>query len=193
MVNGNRGVAPARSMWRFLLAACAAAIFWAASVAAKEYQRLAVDVEFTGQYLASACYVKPGVDKIFVQLPAVSTLVLKVEGATAGTTSFVIPLVCDPGAENVRAFFEYGATVDPVRGTLVPQAPPNGGAAGNVHVQLLRPTGQPIKVGNRDTMPLTPLNGQSEIDLRYSVQYLSLGNATVGEVVTSVTYVIEMQ
>lgn len=127
-----------------------------------------------------------------ITLPTVSASILDAPGKTAGGTNFEIQLrdcVHVFWFQSIMAYFEAGADVDPISGELI-----NRGDAANVRLQL-RDRAGPIKVGD--------LESQEELSqwwrmyddgttsrVRLSVQYKATGVATIGSVVSTVTYSI---
>lgn len=169
-------------MKKIILAASALAL---GSVAAH-----AVDgkVTINGMVTDQTCEVSANSKDITVTLPTVGVGSLTA-GTTAGRTPFTINLEnCKAG--DVSAFFETGGNVDAASGRLN-----NTGAAKNVQVQLLSDSSVVIPVlANAAQAPVTTkatvAKDADSAALNYYAEYYATGDATVGNVATSVKYTI---
>lgn len=147
-------------------------------------------ITFNGAIEAQTCTisVNGGNQDATVQLPTVAASTLSTKGNTAGATNFTIALSdCAGKATQVRSFFEAGPNVDAASGNLR-----NNGAAGNVQVQLLNSDGVVLQAGNesqRSNAASALTDGAAT--LVYGAQYYATGQATAGDVRTSVTYSID--
>ena len=170
-----------------LLALCLAPLFSASALAHDG------TITFNGKVVAQTCSVNTGNSgNLSVTLPTVSSTSLKKDGDTVGLTPFSINLTgCTTGvngAQNVKAFFEPGATTDFATNNLT-----NTGSANNVQVQILNSDGQtPILLG-RDfagqNVTAEAIQG-SDVTLRYAARYYATGQASAGEVTSTVNYTV---
>lgn len=188
---------------RFVIAAGAALSLGMATTA------LAADgtITFSGAVTNTTCTIG-GSDSgnQTVLLPTVSTTSLQSAGQTAGTTAFQITLSnCSAGSDGggatpeVTTYFESGPTVDPDTGTLRNAA---DGGAGQVNVQILGSNSNPIVVGSqvsaagnqqnsqRVTLNGDPSAGTGSATLNYAARYYATGQATAGQVNTTVQYTL---
>ncbi|PZX34075.1 major type 1 subunit fimbrin (pilin) [Cupriavidus phytorum] len=151
-------------------------------------------ITFNGNITAQTCKINgngTNSNNFQVQLPTVSTSILKSLGDVAGQTPFNISLTeCTPDTGNVHTFFEAGPTTDATTGNLIVEA----GGAQNVQIRLLNggTANTPIKAGytdqaqNSNAVALT--NGAAT--LSYYAQYYATGQATAGAANSSVMYSI---
>lgn len=154
-------------------------------------------INFTGELTAQTCtitvngQVSPA--DATVTLPKVSTSNLSAAGQVAAQTGFNISLSnCNPATGTAAAFFEAGASVDPLSGNLR-----NTGTATAVQLQLVdATTGNAIKAGDSGQTTSTsrlPLQTDGSALLPYAVQYYATGATTPGTVLSFVTYSINYQ
>ncbi|NMV41359.1 fimbrial protein [Ralstonia insidiosa] len=157
-------------------------------------------INFSGELVAQTCTidvngtVTPAAAT--VTLPTVSTGLLTTAGQTTGQTGFQIGLSnCSGPAKSAAAFFESGATVDPLSGNL--KTTTGTGAANNVQLQLVDASnGSVIKAGDglqHLTTTKIALDASGNAKLPYAVQYFATGATTSGTVNSSVTYSIDYQ
>jgi major type 1 subunit fimbrin (pilin) len=155
-------------------------------------------INFNGELVAQTCtvavngVVSPAIST--VTLPTISNSLLTTAGQVAGQTGFSIELSkCSGSAKTAAAFFESGASVDPVTGNLNNLS----GTATEVQLQLVDASnGSKIKAG--DTMQSTAtsrltLDESGAAFMPYAVQYFASGTTTPGTVVSSVTYSVNYQ
>lgn len=153
-------------------------------------------INFTGSIQGATCTidvngtVTPAVASVALQ--AVSANRLTAAAQVAGATSFTIGLKNCIGSVSAAAFFESGATVEPIWGNLRNTA--TTGAATNVLLQLLDGTsGLAIRAGNTSQNTgntRVTLDAAGNATLPYVVQYFATGAATAGAVSSSVAYSI---
>lgn len=129
-----------------------------------------------------------------VTLPTISTGLLTTAGQVEGQTGFNIQLSnCVGTATTAAAFFNSGATVDPVSGNLLNMT----GTASNVQLQLVdQQGGAVIQAGNTNQKTKTTRNtidATGAANMPYTVQYFATGTTTPGTVVSSVTYNVDYQ
>lgn len=152
-------------------------------------------IQFNGEVTATTCTVNinGGGANPKITLPKVSSATLNAANKVAGATNFNVSLTaCTPATGGARVFFEAGTGVDAVSGRLI-----NGtGTATNVQVQLLNSAGGVIVAGapsgSQNTGAMVPITGGAAT-LSYAAQYFATAAATVGTVVSNVTYSIEYQ
>lgn len=167
------------------------------SMAAAATQASDGRINFVGELTAQTCtitvngQVSPA--PATVTLPTVSAARLSAAGQVAGQTAFNVSLSnCDPTEGSVAAFFEAGASVDPLSGNLR-----NTGTAEEVQLQLVDGmNGNPIRVGDtaqRTSTSSIPLQTDGSALLPYAVQYYATGATTAGTVLSFVTYSINYQ
>lgn len=155
-------------------------------------------INFEGELVAQTCTV--AVDGVVtpaaatVTLPTVSAGLLDAAAKSAGATNFNIQLSnCTGTATTAAAFFEAGASVDPVSGYLKNTS----GTATNVALRLLdSANGNVIQAGNINQVAATTRNAidaSGNANLPYAVEYVALDAATAGTVTSSVTYSIDYQ
>lgn len=155
-------------------------------------------INFAGELIDQTCTIeidgKVAPVAATVTLPTVSTGLLTTSGNTAGRTNFEIELSNCTAGGKARAFFESGATVDPISGQLYVT-----GGATNVRLQLLDNSagagGAVIKAGDTNQLgSTTAVNIMGGIAvLPYAVEYVATGAATAGIVNSSVTYSIDYE
>ena len=150
---------------------------------------LAVDgtITFNGTVTASSCTINSGTGSFAVTLPSVANTTLASSGATAGQTQFNIALTGCTAAATASTFFEQGANVNPVLGTLT-----STGTAANVELQLMNSDGTtPINLLNTSTnttsAAVTSAGGGT---LSYYVRYYATGASTAGSVTATEQYTI---
>ena len=149
-------------------------------------------ISFTGGVVVSTCNVtlNGSTASGTVVLPAVSTDALAVSGNTAGRTNFTLNIsscATASGKATVNAFFEAGATVNPVTGNLI-----NSGDAKNVAIQVL------VASSSAQIIPGSPTQAQPKGvslaagsgSLNYAAQYNATGVSGAGTVSSSLTYVL---
>lgn len=146
-------------------------------------------INFTGQIESQTCTVSlnGGTSTGSVELPTVSSSLLKTTGQTAGNTRFTIDLSdCSAQTGDVFAYFEQGANVN-AEGRLT-----NTGTAKNVDLQLLDSASNALNAGSTDqtASPKTAALNAGAATLTYAAQYYATDAATSGTVASSVTYSI---
>ncbi|AJO79750.1 MULTISPECIES: fimbrial protein [Pseudomonas] len=155
-------------------------------------------INFNGELVNQTCTI--AVDGVVtpaaatVTLPTVSTSLLTAAGQVAGRTGFNIQLSsCVGAATTTAAFFESGASVDPVSGNLRNMT----GTATNVQLQLVdAANGSAIQAGNTNQRTRTTrntLDASGAANMPYAIQYVASGATNPGTVVSSVTYSIDYQ
>ncbi|WP_445179037.1 fimbrial protein [Pseudomonas sp. McL0111] len=155
-------------------------------------------INFNGELVNQTCTIS--VDGVVspaiatVTLPTISTGLLTTAGQVEGQTGFNIQLSsCEGTATTAAAFFNSGATVDPVSGNLNNMT----GTANNVQLQLVdQQGGAVIQAGNTNQITKTTRNtidGTGAANMPYAVQYFATGATTPGTVVSSVTYNVDYQ
>ncbi|KHA72486.1 fimbrial protein [Pseudomonas fluorescens] len=155
-------------------------------------------INFNGELVNQTCtiavdgVVSPAVAT--VTLPTISTGLLTAAGQVEGQTGFNIQLTnCVGTATTAAAFFNSGATVDPISGNLKNMT----GSANNVQLQLVdQQGGAVIQAGNTNQIANTTRNtidGTGAANMPYAVQYFATGATTPGTVVSSVTYNVDYQ
>lgn len=149
-------------------------------------------ITINGKVTDNTCVVTtPQGKNLTVTLPTVSKLSLAEAGKTAGRTPFTLGLSNCKVNDIVRTYFEPGPTVDFATGLLN-----NAGSATNVKVQLLGDSNKPIKVlagPQANSQFVTVANADGSADLNYYAEYYATGQATSGDVTTSVQYTITYQ
>jgi major type 1 subunit fimbrin (pilin) len=155
-------------------------------------------INFNGELVNQTCtiavdgVVSPAVAT--VTLPTISTGLLTAAGQVEGQTGFNIQLTnCVGTATTAAAFFNSGATVDPISGNLKNMT----GSARNVQLQLVdQQSGTVIQAGNTNQITNTTRNtidGTGAANMPYAVQYFATDATTPGTVVSSVTYNVDYQ
>ncbi|WP_327440578.1 fimbrial protein [Pseudomonas donghuensis] len=155
-------------------------------------------INFSGELVAQTCTIAvngtatPAIAT--VTLPTVSTGLLDAAAKSTGRTNFNIQLSsCTGTASTAAAFFEAGASVDPVSGYLRN----TGGTATLVGLRLIdSANGNVIQAGNTNQLTATSRNtidASGNANLPYAVEYVALGTATAGTVTSSVTYSIDYE
>ncbi|MFS6933771.1 fimbrial protein [Klebsiella oxytoca] len=178
---------------KYLLATAVLATFGATAVQAASNGT----VNFTGEVLDKTCDVTidGNASPALVVLKAVDKSQLATAGATAKRTGFTIGLSNCSGSSKVytaSAFFENGATVDPI-GFRLNNTVTGGTAATNVQLQLIdASTGNMIKIGSPDQHTSSTVYDMSSgsATLPYAVEYYATGAATPGLVASSVNFTI---
>lgn len=153
-------------------------------------------ITITGKVMNSTCNVtgNGGSSDFTVALPPVAATALNGAGVTAGQQKFSLNLSGCPttpsGIKVGTQFYSSSANNGQLSNTVGP------GYAGNVAVQLLDSSNNPITVGGSATgaavTDQTTLSGASAT-LAYTAQYYATGTATAGSVQTTVQYVINYQ
>ncbi|HDC4524631.1 TPA: type 1 fimbrial protein [Enterobacter kobei] len=154
-------------------------------------------ITFNGELTANTCDVAIGGQSAdaTVVLPTIGTNQLDAAAKTAGETGFVIALNgCSGVLKTASAFFEPGASVDPVTGRLKNI----GGTASNVSLQLVDASSSSrtvIQAGNQNQVTSTTYKDMSSgsVNLPYNVRYYAEGPVSAGTVVTNVVYSIQYQ
>jgi major type 1 subunit fimbrin (pilin) len=155
-------------------------------------------INFNGELVNQTCTIS--VDGVVspaiatVTLPTISTGLLTAPGQVEGQTGFNIQLSnCVGTATTAAAFFNSGATVDPISGNLKNMT----GTASNVQLQLVdQQGGGVIQAGNTNQIINTTRNaidGTGAANMPYAVQYVATGATTPGTVISSVTYNVDYQ
>lgn len=155
-------------------------------------------INFNGELRNQTCtiavdgVVSPAVAT--VTLPTISTGLLTAPGQVEGQTGFNIQLTnCVGTATTAAAFFNSGATVDPISGNLKNMT----GTATNVQLQLVdQQGGAVIQAGNTNQITNTTRNnidGTGAANMPYAVQYFATGATNPGTVISSVTYNVDYQ
>lgn len=152
-------------------------------------------IDFAGEVTDTTCDVivdAQGPDAL-ITLPTVPTTALAAAADTAGMTGFNMALTNCSADVPVKAFFEYGATVDLTTGLL--KNTETTTPAGNVMLQLFDgTTGDVIMAGNSNQNADGWVNIESgAADLPYGVQYYATDASTAGLVKSQVTYTITYQ
>ncbi len=151
-------------------------------------------ITFNGELTANTCdvIVDNQAKDATIVLPTISTSQLTAAAQVAGRTGFNMALSnCAGTLKTAAAFFEAGATVDPVTGRLKNTA--TTGGATNVSLQLLDGANSSvIAAGNSNqTTKNTYVNvATGTASLPYAVQYYADGATTAGTVKSSVVYSI---
>ncbi|MGL6627384.1 fimbrial protein [Aeromonas jandaei] len=156
-------------------------------------------ITFNGSITGSTCEVAVNgkTADATVTLPTVPAEALSATGETTGKTGFFMSLTnCAapvPGASQVAAFFQAGASVDNTTGRLK-QLAPGDTAATNVSLQLSDGVSDaPIFVGNSSQIQnnhfeaITGEQGE-EVRLAYEVEYYAEDAVTAGLVTSNVVY-----
>lgn len=154
-------------------------------------------INFTGEVIDKTCdiTIDGASSPATVILEAVDKAQLASAGATAKRTGFNIELTNCTGTASVNsaaAFFENGATVDPIAYRLL-NTLADGTEATNVQLQLVdATTGAAIKVGSQDqhTSSTTYDLTSGSATLPYAVEYYATGAATPGLVTSAVNFTI---
>ncbi|PHN41795.1 MULTISPECIES: fimbrial protein [Pseudomonas] len=155
-------------------------------------------INFNGELNEQTCTI--AVDGVVtpavatVTLPTISTGLLTSAGQAEGRTGFTIQLTnCVGPATTAAAFFNSGASVDPLTGNLLNMA----GSAKNVQLQLIDAKGGAvIQAGNTNQRTKTTRNtidASGAANMSYAVQYLATGATEAGTVTSSVTYNVDYQ
>lgn len=154
-------------------------------------------ITFNGELTANTCDVVvdgQNADATVV-LPTVGTGQLDGAAKTAGETTFTMALNnCSGTLQTASAFFEAGASVDPVTGRLMNLS----GTASNVSLQLLDASnsGQAvIQAGNANQITNTTYKNVAggSTTLPYAVRYYAEAATTPGTVISNVVYSIQYQ
>ncbi|WDH20977.1 fimbrial protein [Pseudomonas chlororaphis] len=155
-------------------------------------------INFSGELVNQTCTI--AVDGVVtptaatVTLPTISTGLLTTAGQVAGRTGFNIQLSsCVGPAATAAAFFEAGASVDPISGNLRNVS----GTATNVQLQLVdQATGSRIQAGNTNQTTNTTRNtidASGNANMPYAVQYVAQDRTGAGTVISSVTYSVDYE
>lgn len=153
-------------------------------------------ISITGKVIAQTCKVDGNAagtaDAVSVQLPDVLTSQLASSGQVAGAKPFSIEVTgCDSALTSVQTYFS-GANINTGNGHLN-----NLGSAGNVEVQLLNSSSQPMALNGADataqsSLPVN-LDATGAATLNYSAQYYATGQSSAGDVNTSVAFTMVYQ
>lgn len=151
-------------------------------------------ITFNGELTANTCdvIVDGQTADATVVLPTVGINQLNTATKTAGETNFVMALSnCSGTLQTASAFFEAGASVDPVTGRLQNLT----GTASNVSLQLLDSSSEVIQAGNANQVMNTTYKDVSggSATLSYAVRYYAEAATTAGTVVSNVVYSIQYQ
>jgi major type 1 subunit fimbrin (pilin) len=163
----------------------ASTLLLAGCVAAPSASADSGTINFFGQLTDATCEVRGGTSgspSFAVQLPTISAASLD-PGVTLGHTFFRMELhSCSAVANGVKAYFESGAAVDPMLGTLPTNLP-------DVHLALFDVDSRQILVG-ADSQRTDNLLWQPDEVMHYQVAYRNVGSvaAVPGLVSASVTY-----
>ncbi|MDI6427750.1 fimbrial protein [Cronobacter dublinensis] len=153
-------------------------------------------ITFEGELTATSCDVKvdgQGADAT-IKLPTLGISQLDTAGKTAGRTNFLMELTdCEGTLKTVAAYFEAGASVDPVTGRLKNATGTDN--AKNVSLQLRDGSSSSyavIKAGNAsqatDTTYIAYDATKGTANLPYAVEYYAEGATAAGKVNSSVVY-----
>ncbi|PII48843.1 fimbrial protein [Klebsiella quasipneumoniae] len=154
-------------------------------------------ITFNGKLTANTCdvVIDGQSPNATVVLPTEGISLLNSAAKTAGETGFVMALNnCSGTLKTASAFFESGASVDPVTGRLKNMS----GTATNVSLQLLDASSTSravIQAGNQSQVSgTTYVNVSSGIaNLPYAVRYYAEAPTTAGTVISNVVYSIQYQ
>ena len=145
---------------------------------------------FAGELKAETCTIT-GPKDFTVILPTVAVSSFTTGSDKVGDTPFSISVSgCSAGLTGANVYFEHGATVQTAGGILNNMA--TSGAAGNVELALLTPSGEwidlaPPSVTSQYTQ-LTNNLSSNAARLDFIVAYVANGVVTPGTVQSSVTY-----
>ncbi|WP_058914462.1 fimbrial protein [Entomohabitans teleogrylli] len=126
-----------------------------------------------------------------VSLPKIPAFALNSPGVTQGDTPFTIALSNCTGAtlSSAYTYFESGTYLDSVSGRL--NTVSGSDSAGNIQIQLLDNTHQPIFIGDQSSQSSNLIDISSGSGLMdYIARYYATDAATAGTVYTSVNYSI---
>lgn len=150
------------------------------------------NINFIGAITTQTCTINNGNGNLTVNLPRISASAFA-NNAKPGATPFTLNLTnCTTGAK-VRAFFEFGSTVDPVTGFLKVAT----GGAQNVQIGLANPDGTDINVaaaaGSQNANQVT-VSSSGSATLSYMARYVAVGGTpTAGAATSNVAYSLEYQ
>ncbi|MDZ7555953.1 fimbrial protein [Cronobacter sakazakii] len=156
-------------------------------------------ITFEGELTATSCDVNvdgQGSDAT-ITLPTMGINQLDAAGKTAGRTNFVMDLTnCAGTLKTVAAYFEAGASVDPVTGRLKNTIDSTtGGGASKVSLQLRDGSSTSydvIKAGDASQSTKTTFvtydATEGTATLPYAVEYYAEDATTAGKVNSSVVY-----
>lgn len=144
-------------------------------------------ITITGKVTGTTCVIANN-GNVTVPLPQVSSTALATNGATAGQKAFALNLSGCASTTKATAYFEPGANVDPATGNL--RNATGAGNATNVQVQLYNSDLTPINLFSNNAKQVTigtagPMN--------FYAGYYATGQATAGDVTTSVVYTMLYQ
>ncbi|KGI78996.1 fimbrial protein [Oleiagrimonas soli] len=154
-------------------------------------------ITINGKVIAQTCQVDGNglgtADNKVVNLPDVLTTALASTGDTAGDTSFQISVTgCDASLSTVQAYFS-GGDVNSGNGRLDNSAT---GAAGNVQVQLLNGSDNPMDLSGADASAQSSqqvaLSGGAAT-LSYKARYYATGASSAGAVKSTVDFTLIYQ
>ena len=143
-------------------------------------------ITISGKVTATTCTIANN-GNVTVTLPDVSTSSLATAASTSGRQAFAINLSGCSGTTVAKAYFEPGANIDPTTGNL--RIATGVGKATNVQVQLYNADLSPINLfsNNAKTTTLTSASGP----VNFYAGYYATGQATAGDVNTSVIYTMQ--
>jgi len=176
-----------------------------AIAAAAPIASYAVDgtITFNGSVTGSTCVINgggAGAGDFTVTMAPVPTSALASAGQTAGNNPAAIRIAltsCNPASGNVRAFFEGGATVDPVTHALRNNAAstPTAPAATNVQIRLFdKISGTDLNldaVRGSQFASSVAISSAGAATLEYGTKYLATGAATAGPVRSTIQYTLD--
>ena len=144
-------------------------------------------ITVNGKVTATTCTIANS-GNVTVTLPDVSTTALTTNGAIAGQKAFALNLSGCAANTKATAYFEPGATIDPATGNL--RNTTGSGFATNVQVQLYNSDLSAINLFSNNAKQVTvgtagPMN--------FYAGYFATGQATAGNVTTSVIYTMSYQ
>ncbi len=152
-------------------------------------------ITFSGIVTSQTCTVNgngTGNHDFTVTLPPVSASALSTATSVAGRTPFNISLsACSAGSGTVHTLFETASNIDPTTGNLTL----NTGGASNVEIQLLNSDYSAIALNHGDSTQnskAATITGGTAT-LNYFAQYYATGQASAGNVATSVLYTMSYQ
>lgn len=157
---------------------------------------------FSGKVLSTTCTIvagggATGGKNMTVKLPTVSSSALRARGDVAGRTPFSIQLTgCTGDATKVSTVFEAGSTVDSASGRLnLVSAGPSDSVAGNVQINLLNASQEPIKAGLASSQQNSQVVKMTDrgATLNYFAEYYATAAATAGSANSRIEYSLEYQ
>jgi len=145
-------------------------------------------ITITGKVTGTTCVIANN-GAVTVLLPNVSTTSLATSGSTSGRQAFAINLSGCAANTKATAYFEPGASIDPATGNL--RNATGGTYATNVQVQLYNADLSPINLFTNNAKQVT-LTGTSGA-VNFYAGYYATGQATAGDVSSSVIYTMQYQ